>query len=392
MLKKMITDLKTRTYLNIFWATLSSAIIYGCSKEISSTQVKTTSSSQVQKKQMIIDTDMAIDDWNAILYLLKAPSIEIKGIAIPGTGEANCEPGMKNALSLLHLAGLTNSQIPVTCGDSIPLAGDQEFPKAWRDDVNRFYGVNIEPSPNKPLEIHAVDWYQKVLTQYAPKSVDIVVLGPATNIAQLLKKDTGATKAIRKVHVMGGAFFVKGNIIVPGFTDHLQNKTSEWNIYADPLAAKIMFESDLDIVVTPLDATNKVKVTHEYVRKFKEKAKTPEAKFVDQIFDKNDWFVASGEYYFWDPLAAAIAADEDMCSLNTQASSSNPAYQKARVDVRVDYGPGETLHKRPKLVEATSGQTLIIQSGSQRQNATICLDAKADYFMDEFIRVLNLPK
>ena len=57
---------------------------------------------------------------------------------------------------------------------------------------------------------------------------------------------------------MGGAVRVKGNIIVPGFTDHLQNRVAEWNIYIDPVAAQKVFRSRVTKALVPLNAANQV--------------------------------------------------------------------------------------------------------------------------------------
>src|SRR4051812_31557639 len=63
---------------------------------------------------VLIDTDMAFDDWTAILYLLNSKKVEVKGIAVSGTGEAHCDigtgnmPGATNALNLIKLADKEN--------------------------------------------------------------------------------------------------------------------------------------------------------------------------------------------------------------------------------------------------------------------------------------------
>ena len=63
---------------------------------------------------MIIDTDMAADDWLAILYLLGRPEVEVAAVTVTGAGEAHCQPGVRNALALIALAG--HPDIPVACG------------------------------------------------------------------------------------------------------------------------------------------------------------------------------------------------------------------------------------------------------------------------------------
>ena len=90
---------------------------------------------------MIIDTDMAADDWLAILYLLMRPDVDVKAITVTGAGEAHCGQGTRNARNLLALAG--RPDIPVTCGREKPLEGTHAFPQAWREAVDNLLGLEL---------------------------------------------------------------------------------------------------------------------------------------------------------------------------------------------------------------------------------------------------------
>src|SRR5215510_8526692 len=59
-------------------------------------------------RSVIIDTDMAADDWMAILYLLQRADVQVEAITVSGTGESHCGPGVEHALGLVALAGKTN--------------------------------------------------------------------------------------------------------------------------------------------------------------------------------------------------------------------------------------------------------------------------------------------
>ena len=133
---------------------------------------------------------------------------------------------------------------------------------------------------------------------------------------------------------MGGAVRVKGNIIVPGFTDNLKNQVAEWNIYIDPVAAQKVFRSKVPKVLVPLDATNQVQVTCGFVDRLKKQSKSPEAKFMCQVFDKETEFIKSGEFYFWDPLAAAIGVEENLGK-----------YEYLKLDVVVLYTDAPPMQK-----------------------------------------------
>ena len=94
---------------------------------------------------VIIDTDMAADDWIAILYLLMRSDVDILAITVTGAGEAHCAPGIRNALALAALAG--RPEIPVSCGRETPLAGQHTFPEEWRTRVDDLLGLSLPENP-----------------------------------------------------------------------------------------------------------------------------------------------------------------------------------------------------------------------------------------------------
>ena len=74
---------------------------------------------QVQApKPVILDVDMAHEDMFSALFLLSHPNADLRAITVSGTGEAHCEPGVKNALGLVAVSG--HKEIPVACGRDTP--------------------------------------------------------------------------------------------------------------------------------------------------------------------------------------------------------------------------------------------------------------------------------
>ncbi len=92
-----------------------------------------------------------------------------------------------------------------------------------------------------------------------------------------------------------------------GVTD--ENTTAEWNIYCDPPAARMVFESGVPITLIALDASNDVPVTPEFLSNLKANQKTPAAKFIATALSGSEESINNGTYFFWDPLAAAVMAD-----------------------------------------------------------------------------------
>ena len=83
-----------------------------------------------------------------------------------------------------------------------------------------------------------------------PSQLEIITLGPLTNLALALRSDPDITTLIKQVVIMGGAFTVDGNV----------SPAAEANIYGDPLAADIVFSSGLNIKCIGLDVTNSIKI------------------------------------------------------------------------------------------------------------------------------------
>lgn len=255
---------------------------------------------------VVIDTDMAADDWLAILYLLGRSDVDIQAITVTGTGEAHCPAGTRNALDLLALAG--RPDIPVACGRELPLAGDHAFPTEWRDRVDNLLGLALPENSSAASSASAVALLSRIILA-SPQKVHLVALGPLTNVGELLGAEPGLLMNLEMITVMGGAVEVAGNV---GSSSNIENEVAEWNIYVDPRAAAEVVASGAPITLVPLDATNYAPLTIEFYRRLQKDRTTSVAEFVYRVLAAQEENVRSGRYYFWDPLAAAIATDESL--------------------------------------------------------------------------------
>ena len=264
-------------------------------------------------KPIVIDTDMAIDDWMAILYLLQRSDVAVQVITVTGTGEAHCNPGTRNASGLLALAG--NADIPVACGRETPLRGNHTFPESWREAVDTLLGLSLPSNPYPPSNQTAVELLYSII-QSSPQKVVLVTLGPLTNVAEALQSKPSLVHNLEMIYVMGGAVDVPGNIQASGVDTN--NLVAEWNFYVDPHAAAVVFESGVPITLVPLDATNHAPLAMAFYRRLEADLTTPEADFVYQVLTQMQDFIRSGGYFFWDPLTAAVATDESLCTFRRQ--------------------------------------------------------------------------
>lgn len=338
------------------------------------------------KTPLIIDTDMAIDDWLAMIYLGHHPGTDILAVTVTGAGEAHCKPGSQNAVDLMDLTPARG--VPVACGSEEPMDGFYEFPQPWRRDSDTFYGVALPRSNRRPLSDSAPDLLITKL-KTAPRPVRVIILGNATNVALALAKAPEIKSKIERIFFMGGTLWHPGNIIVPGFTDHYRNKVAEWNIMIDPIAARIVLRSGVPVTLVTLDGTKDQKVTRKDVDQFTTAAKTKGAKFFSQIFAKTAWFVDSGEYYYWDALTAGVAINPGFCKI-----------EKHNVDIIVGYSNktnGESLPAfnakrwdgmpRRNFDPFFTGQTFLSDEGPL---IDVCVESFEEPFKKDLIRTVNL--
>ena len=207
-------------------------------------------------RKIIIDTDPGQDDAVAILLALASPELEVMGITTVA-GNVPLALTQRNARIICELAG--RRDIAVFAGASRPIVR----PLVTAEHVHGKTGLNGPElwEPTMPLrKEHAVDFIVKILRMNRDGAVTLCVLGPLTNIALALIKAPDIAAHIHEIVLMGGGDFEGGNI----------TPAAEFNIYVDPHAAKVVFQSGVPLVVMPLDLTHKTLTTRERVARFAE--------------------------------------------------------------------------------------------------------------------------
>ena len=200
------------------------------------------------KHKIIIDTDPGQDDAVAILLALASPEeIDVLGI-VAVAGNVGLAQNARNALKVIELAG--HPEIPVYAGCERPI----KRRLVTAEHVHGDTGLDgpVLPDPQVKLQPqHGVDFIIETLMNEPMGSVTICALGPLTNIAMAMIKSPGIIRRIRKIVMMGGAYFEVGNI----------TPAAEFNIYVDPHAADVVLRSGVEVVMIPLDVTHQVLAT-----------------------------------------------------------------------------------------------------------------------------------
>jgi inosine-uridine nucleoside N-ribohydrolase len=236
---------------------------------------------------IILDCDPGHDDAIALLLALGSPELELLGVTTT-YGNQTLEKTTANALRVLELAGRTD--IPVASGAAAPL--DRELVVAVHvHGESGLDGPTLPPPSLEPESTDAVDWIADAVRS-AATPVTLVPTGPLTNIARYLREH-GASN-IERVVLMGGAI-AEGNM----------TPAAEFNIWADPEAAQIVFDAELDVTMIGIDVTHRAVTDAAVQRRLREAGRI--GVFVAELVDF--FTVFHRHTYGWEgaPIHDAVA-------------------------------------------------------------------------------------
>lgn len=191
-------------------------------------------------EKIILDCDPGHDDAIAILLASGNPNIELLGITTVA-GNQTIDKVTRNALSVCAVAGV---KTVVARGASVPLVTEQIV----AEDIHGDSGLDGPVLMDPVFELdprHAVDFIIDTVMDHQPKTVNLVPVGPLTNIALAMRKEPRIIERVKSVILMGGSF-TRGNV-TPG---------AEFNIYVDPEAAEAVFSADWPVTMVGLDLTH----------------------------------------------------------------------------------------------------------------------------------------
>lgn len=204
-------------------------------------------------RKIIIDTDPGQDDAFAILFALGSPAeLEVVALTTVG-GNVPLELTSKNALKVLELAG--RSDVPVYAGCPRPML-KRLMTAEYVHGASGLDGTEL-PEPVTPLQDqHAVNFLVETLMAAPEGELTICTLGPMTNLAMAIAMEPRIIPRIREVVLMGGGFFQGGNA----------TPAAEFNIFVDPHAAHVVFESGAPVTMASIDCTYTALMTPEWLR------------------------------------------------------------------------------------------------------------------------------
>ena len=264
-------------------------------------------------RKLIFDSDGGVDDAQALIMLIangRTPDILTAVFGNVGRDQA--------ATNLLAVCSLMGVSIPLHRGADRPLA--QPIIDATYVHGNDGLGGAARPAKqDEPASDDAIGVLVRTFRDAARtgEKVDILMIGPLTNLALALRLAPDIVRGIGTLTIMGGTVYGRGNT----------TPAAEFNIFADPEAADIVLTAGIETVVVPWESC----VSHYMAgtrvdAMFDSLPETPVATFsrtlVNHYRGVRKTFKAPDNMLYVDPLAAAVLIDPSMIRKSVQASSS----------------------------------------------------------------------
>lgn len=291
---------------------------------------------------LIIDTDTGSDDAVALL-LAAASGLGVVRAVTTVAGNVPVDVGTRNALISLEIAGACD--VPVYVGCERPLM--RALSSAQHVHGKDGMGDTGLPAPRRaPEPGHAIDALLSYPRRH-PGALTLVTLAPLTNVAAALVRDRDLFSRYRHVYCMAGAADGRGNI----------SATAEFNVWADPEAARIVLQSATPDKVTWIgwDVSRKDAVMTPDDQLRLEQLGTPMATFAHRINRTvADWardVTGLAGYDLPDPVAMAVALRPELVTEQEQAHVDIAVGDEARGQMMTDRrrsapAPNVTLVRR----------------------------------------------
>ena len=252
-------------------------------------------------KRIVIDCDPGIDDAQAIMMAYMHPEVKIEAITTVA-GNVGVEHTSQNALKILD--ALEADPIPVYMGARSALVETGNRASHVHGDDG--LGDADIPASSRILETEPAALALIRLGKENPGELELIAIGPLTNLALALRLDPDLPSRYKRLVVMGGAYHAQGNTA---------NLPAEFNIYADPDAAAVVFDNWPMLTLVTWEATLAHGIdlaAHDTLMNFN----NPRSQFLKKITRKLAVFMKEvfrrDVSYLADPLAMAVLLEDDI--------------------------------------------------------------------------------
>ena len=307
---------------------------------------------KIMTSKIIVDTDPGVDDALAFLLALASPEIKLEALTSVH-GNIGIDNTTRNALAVLELAHA--SHIPVARGCELPLINRSYLSDKNVHGVKGVGNAQLPEPKSKVVNQHAIDFLiEKVNAE--PNQISVFPIGPLTNIALAIRKEPAFAKNIKELVIMGGAIKQGGNA----------TPLAEFNIFADPHAAHVVFHSGIPIKLIPLDVTYQCLFTSADVERINQ-INSPIARFIKDATE-----VYIDFYKNYDGIDGC--ALHDPLTLATIIAPELLTFEEYYVDVDISGG-------------VSSGNTFadLLKVSKQPANMKVAMNVGARDFIELFI-------
>ena len=271
-----------------------------------------------------MDHDGGVDDYLATMLLMTMEHIHPLGVVVT---PADCysQPAVSATRKILDLMGC---DVPVA---ESTVRGINPFPRLYRRDsfvVDHLPILNQSEIRTQLASETGQEFMVRVLRE-ASERVTLMVTGPLTTVAAALDQAPDIESKIKEIVWMGGALNVPGN--VEKSIEAGQDGSAEWNAYWDPVAIQRVWQTQLTIIICPLDLTNNVPVTSDLVIQLGRQRHHPLSDLAGQCYA----LVIPQDYYFWDVLATTYLAHPEFYELReweTAIMTTGPSQGRTKVE------------------------------------------------------------
>ena len=265
------------------------------------------------KRTFIFDSDGGVDDAQALIMLVA--NGKVPDIITTVFGNVGRDQATTNLLAVLSALGVS---VPVHRGAAVPMVQPIIDAKYVHGDD----GLGGAPRPRtqeQPASDDAIGVLIRTFKDAAAKGekVDILMIGPLTNLAWALRLDPSILPGIGTLTIMGGNVYGRGNT----------TPAAEFNIYADPESAHVVLTADIETVVIPWEPCTTHFMMGDRVDALFAGITASPLKAMSEALAKHARHnsVSRGNpdrFLYVDPLAAAVVLDPSMVTKSIHASSS----------------------------------------------------------------------